>query len=335
MSSSPLLDGFPNKAPPTPVGKVRYADVAVTATAKEFAGYYRGKQYHEPDFDAVLDRALAAGVEKVMLTGMYAADVPINTEVACKHPEQCRITIGIHPYHALEADEGGEEYYESLSRSISQTMDQTPQVLSAFGELGLDYDKLVACPKEVQIRVFKRQLDMIVDAGWKLPLFLHCRAAFEDFVSILEPYWNRLPLQAGLVHSFVGTTEQMEKLTSMGLHVSVNNFAFRDRDSLEMIRQIPLEKLQIETDAPWGEIQASSEVAKAYLQNATKWPWGNKKKDKFSLGDLVKERNESCSIEKVALVVAGLKGLSVDEVANSAWNNSVRMFFSKRADASV
>ncbi|KAF5847154.1 hypothetical protein GGP41_003497 [Bipolaris sorokiniana] len=324
---SSLLDGFPTKAPSAPTQKLGYADVAVTATAKEFAGFYRGKQYHEPDFDAVLDRALAAGVEKVMLTGMYAADVPINIAIARKRPKQCKVTIGVHPYHAVEADEGGEEYYASVSETISRIMEQEPHVLAAFGELGLDYDKLAAAPKDVQIRVFKRQLDMIVAAGWKLPLFLHCRAAFEDFISILESYWEELPLRSGLVHSFVGTTQQMQKLVSMGLHVSINNFAFRDRDSLEMIRDVPLEKLQIETDAPWGEIQASSEVAKAYLQNATKWAWGSKKKDKFSLGDMVKERNESCSMEKVTFVVAGLKGLSVEEVAESAWDNSITMFF--------
>ncbi|KAL6170868.1 hypothetical protein ACJQWK_03824 [Exserohilum turcicum] len=306
--------------------------VAVTATAKEFAGTYRGKQYHDPDFDAVLDRAAVAGVDKVMLTGMYASDVPVNIAIARRRPKQCRITIGVHPYHAAEADDGGEPYYEALLQSISQVMQQEPQLLAAFGELGLDYDKLAAAPKEAQIRVFKRQLDMLVRAGWKLPLFLHCRAAFDDFISILESYWDQLPLQSGLVHSFVGTTAQMQKLVSMGLHVSVNNFAFRDRDSLEMIRCIPLVKLHIETDAPWGEIQPSSEVAKAYLQNATKWPWGSKKKDKFSLGDMVKERNESCNIEKVALVVAGLKGLSIEEVADHAWENSISMFFSRSVD---
>ncbi|KAI4714339.1 hypothetical protein J4E89_000018 [Alternaria sp. Ai002NY15] len=305
------------------------SQVAVTATAKEFAGIYRGKQYHEPDFDAVLDRALAAGVEKVMLTGMYASDASFNLGIARKRPEQCRVTIGVHPYHAVEADEGGEEYYKSLSDSITTTMTEEPHLLAAFGELGLDYDKLAEAPKDVQIRVFKHQLDMIVSAGWELPLFLHCRAAFEDFVAILEPYMDRLPLRSGLVHSFVGTTAQMQTLNGMGLHVSVNNFAFRDRDSLDMIRHVPLDKLQIETDAPWGDIQASSEVAKAYLKNATKWSWGSKKKDKFTLGDMVKERNESCNVEKVALVVAGIKGVGVEEVAESAWRNSVDMFFSR------
>ncbi|CAN9299279.1 unnamed protein product [Alternaria alternata] len=307
------------------------AQVAVTGTAKEFSGVYRGKQYHEADFDAVLDRALAAGVEKVMLTGMYASDAQLNLAMARYRPEQVKVTMGVHPYHAVEADEGGEEYYQDLSRSITTTLNdkEHSHLLAAFGELGLDYDKLGEAPKDVQIRVFKRQLDMIVNAGWELPLFLHCRAAFDDFISILEPYMDRLPLRSGLVHSFVGTKEQMQTLVAMGLQVSVNNFAFRDRDSLEMIRHLPLPNLQIETDAPWGDIQASSEVAKAYLKNASKWPWGNKKKDKFTRGDMVKERNESCNMEKVALVVAGIKGIGVEEVAACAWSNSMTMFFAR------
>ncbi len=301
--------------------------MAVTATANDFAGIYRGKRYHDPDFDAILDRAAAVGVDRVLLTGMYLSDAQINLEIARKREEQCRITIGVHPYYAVEADEGGDQYYQDLIRVINTTLKDEPGLLGAFGELGLDYDHLSAAPKEVQIRVFKRQLDMVVAEGWRLPLFLHCRAAFEDFLSILTPYLDRLPLKSGLIHSFVGTSSQMQTLVNIGLQVSVNGFAFRDRDSLEMVRAIPLEKLQIETDAPWGEIQSSSEVSKMYLKNASKLPYASKKKDKFVMGEMIKERNESCKMETVALVVAGLRGTSVEEIADAAYKNSMSMFW--------
>lgn len=266
----------------------------------------------------------------MMLTGMLLSDVLVNSDIARRRREQCRITIGVHPYHAIEADEGGEQYYRDLTKTINTTLKEESGLLAAFGELGLDYDHLAAAPKEVQIRVFKKQLDMIVAEGWQLPLFLHCRAAFEDFVSILTPYLDRLPLRSGLVHSFVGTTSQMQTLVDRGLEVSVNNFSFRDSESLEMVRSIPLEKLQIETDAPWGEIQATSDVSKAYLKNATKLPYAVKKKDKFVLGEMVKERNESCKIEGVALIVAGLRGISVEEVADAAYKNSTKMFWGNK-----
>ncbi|KZM22827.1 uncharacterized protein EKO05_0001575 [Ascochyta rabiei] len=326
MASS-FLSEFPAKAPAAPTRKLRYVDVAVTATAKDFAGIYRGKQYHEPDFEAVLDRAAVSGVDKVMLTGMLLSDVPVNLDIARRRKEQCRVTIGVHPYHAAEADEGGEQYYQDLAKAINTTVQEEPGLLAAFGELGLDYDHLAAASKETQIRVFKRQLDMVVSEGWQLPLFLHCRAAFDDFVAILTPYLERLPLKFGLVHSFVGTTSQMQTLIHMGLEVSVNGFSFRDHESLEMVCAIPLEKMQIETDAPWGEIQATSEVSKAYLKNATKLSYVAKKKDKFVMGEMVKERNKSCKMEGVALIVAGLKGVSVEEVADAAYTNSTKMFW--------
>ncbi|KAF3000118.1 hypothetical protein E8E13_004120 [Curvularia kusanoi] len=293
--ASALLDGLPTEAPAAPRKKLQYADVAVTATAKDFAGIYRGKQYHEPDFDAVLERAAAVGVNRVLLTGMYLSDVNINLEVARRRKEQCRITIGVHPYHAVEADEGGDQYYHDLAQLVNNTLEEEPELLGAYGELGLDYDHLAAASKEAQIRVFKQQLDMIVSNDWNLPLFLHCRAAFDDFIATLVPYLHQLPLKSGLVHSFVGTIAQMQVLIDLGLEVSVNGFSFRDRESLDMVRAVPLEKLQIETDAPWGDIQVTSEVAKAYMKNVTKLPYVAKKKDKFVMGEMVKERNESYS----------------------------------------
>lgn len=263
----------------------------------------------------------------MLLTGMYLSDAPINLDIARRRKEQCKITIGVHPYHAADADEGGEQYYQDLAQAIITTLDEEPELLGAIGELGLDYDHLAAASKEVQIRVFKRQLDMIVSNGWDLPLFLHCRAAFDDFITILTPYLDQLSRKSGLVHSFVGTVAQMQTLINLGLEVSVNGFSFRNRESLEMVRAVPLEKLQIETDAPWGDIQTTSEVAKAYLKNATKLPYAAKKKDKFVLGEMVKERNESCKIEGVALIVAGLRGASVEDVADAAFENSVNMFW--------
>lgn len=60
----------------------RLFDIAVTATADEFRGIYRGKRYYEPDFDAVLDRASIAGVDKILLTGMSSSDVQHNCDIA-------------------------------------------------------------------------------------------------------------------------------------------------------------------------------------------------------------------------------------------------------------
>ncbi|KAF4471055.1 family hydrolase [Fusarium albosuccineum] len=324
MTSPIDLSEFPTAAPARPTTELRFADVAVTATANEFKGIYRGKQCHEPDFVHTLDRAKEAGVSKVMLTGMSLADVSFNEGIAKTRPSQCYLTIGVHPYHASELDEGGESYLNELEQKVKNALAQDPVQIAAFGELGLDYDREVHASKEVQIKAFKAQLDLFVANGWDLPLFLHCRAAFDDFVEIITPYMDKLP-RRGLVHSFVGSTAQMEKLVSLGLDVSVNGFSFKDLESLQMTAKIPLESLQLETDAPWGELKPTAEVVKQYCTNARALPQ-SKKKDKWDEKCMIKERNESCTMERVALVVAGLKGVSVDEVAEAAWRNSVKMF---------
>ncbi|KAI0382299.1 Mg-dependent DNase [Hypomontagnella monticulosa] len=316
--------GLPPEAPHKPQKTLRYADVAVTATANEFNGVYRNKTYHPADFLNTLDRALAAGVEKVMLTGMSLSDISVNLGIAKPRPGQCFVTIGVHPYHAAELDAGGPTYMEKLVGGLRDALALTPCPVAAFGELGLDYDRLNHAPKSVQIKAFKAQLDLFVENKWDLPLFLHCRAAFDDFVEIITTYLQQLP-RRGLVHSFVGSAAQMNKLVELGFDIGVNGFSFKDRESLDMVAAIPLERLQIETDAPWGEIKSGSEVAKRYLANAPPLP-PSKKRDKWDAAYMVKERNESCMIERVAYVVAGLKGITVDEVAEAAWKNSTRMF---------
>jgi len=254
---------------------------------------------------------------------MSTTDVDFNLNIAKARLGQCFVTVGVHPYHANEIAEDPSSL-DRLKNAVDTTLSQERSLVAAFGELGLDYDRTEHASKEVQISAFKSQLDLIVQEGWDLPLFLHCRAAFEDFTRIIKPYLPQLP-RSGLVHSFVGSTAQMQELIKLGLEVSVNGFSLKTRASLDMVAAIPLEQLHLETDAPWGEIKSTSEVATLYLKNAPALP-ASKKKDKWDAHAMVKERNESCTISRVAFVVAGLKDLSVEEVAEAAWQNSVRLF---------
>ncbi|KAI7203666.1 hypothetical protein D0869_07984 [Hortaea werneckii] len=318
------LSGLPETAPPKPTKPLRFADIAVTATAKEFAGIYRGKQYHKPDFAATLPRAASAGVEKVMLTGMSLDDVDFNTKLVEQHPTQCSLTIGIHPYHAAIQESNVQAEMAQLEKCVDKAVATTPCPISAFGELGLDYDRTNRASKDDQLRVFRAQMDLIATKQWDLPLFLHCRAACDDFIEMISPYLPQLKRE-GVVHSFVGSTAEMHKLLDLGLDISVNAFSFADRESVDMVAAVPLERLHLETDSPWGEIKPTSRLATRYCNNAPNLP-SSKKRDKWDPAYMVKERNESCAIAAVAFVVAGLKGLSVDEVASAAWENSNAMF---------
>ncbi|KAL4892009.1 hypothetical protein BDV59DRAFT_208712 [Aspergillus ambiguus] len=298
--------------------------VAVTFTADQFQGIYRGKKYHDQDFADVLKRAREYGCEKVMLTTMTLDGAKENLNAVREFPGMCTMTLGIHPYHASEiyAKGDGHDHLHSM-RVLAETLRaEQPSPLVAFGEIGLDYEYLNRADKDTQQRAFREQLDLAVEL--QLPLFLHVRDCCEDFISIIKPYLPKLP-RGGLVHSFAGSKEEMLQLVALGFDISVNGVSFRTEEQLDMVRHIPLEKLQLETDAPWCEVLANDEKIAPYLSSARPLP-PSRKHNKFLPGQMVKTRNESCTIERVALVVAGLKGVSVAEVAKAAWDNSVRMF---------
>ena len=118
----------------------------------------------------------------------------------------------------------------------------------AFGEIGLDYDRLFHASKEQQLKYFETQLDLAVKL--QMPLFLHSRAASEDFEQLLGKRLPHLP-KKGLVHSFTGTIEEMNRVVAMGLDVGINGCSMKTEENLEVVRAVPLERLQIETDGPW------------------------------------------------------------------------------------
>lgn len=118
----------------------------------------------------------------------------------------------------------------------------------AFGEIGLDYDRLFFSPKDPQLKYFEAQLDLAVEI--QLPLFLHSRAASEDFERLLAPRLAKLP-KRGLVHSFTGTLEEMNRMVALGLDIGVNGCSLKTEENLEVVKAIPLDRLQVETDGPW------------------------------------------------------------------------------------
>ncbi|KAL4958250.1 hypothetical protein BDW69DRAFT_154557 [Aspergillus filifer] len=276
-----------------------------------------------------------------MLTTMSLPLAHENIKIVRQFPEICTMTLGVHPYHAAEiyappeasetgdtnADNSdGRQYLQEL-RSFAKALlaEQTAETgspLVAFGEIGLDYEYLTRSDKTTQQRAFQEQLAIAVEL--QLPLFLHVRESCADFISIIKPFLPDLP-RRGLVHSFAGTKEEMLELTALGFDISVNGICFRTEEQLDMVRSIPLEKLQLETDAPWCEVLEGDEKIKPYLEGARPLP-GSRKHGKFRAGEMVKSRNESCTIERVAMVVAGLKEVGIEEVAKAAWKNSVRMF---------
>lgn len=234
----------------------------------------------------------------------------------------CYATVGVHPCSAQSFDThpgGPSNLLQELE--ILALASKKVGTATAFGEIGLDYDRLFLCPKEQQLKFFEAQLDLAIKI--QLPLFLHSRAASADFERLLHDRLDHLP-KRGLVHSFTGTVDEMRRLVDMGFDIGVNGCSMKTEENIEVVKNIPLNRLQLETDGPWCEMRASH-ASMNYRTGAPPVP-KSVKKEKWEKGMMVKGRNEPIGIVQVAYAVAGIKGLSLEEVCEAAWKNSVTMF---------
>jgi TatD DNase family protein len=269
----------------------------------------------------VLARAEAVGCEKVVLTTMTLEGARQNLEVCRRYHGRCYMTLGVHPYHASElySPPGGGQLEDLTALADSLLVANQPSCLVSLGEIGLDYFYLNRASKEIQQKAFLDQLELATKLD--LPLFLHVRDSYDDFATLIKPFIPKLP-KMGVVHSFAGTEEEMLGILGMGFDVSVSGVSFATEQQLQMVRSIPLDRLHLETDAPWCELPKTVD---GYLKDAPPLPLNRKPKD-YDPDHMVKGRNESCTIERVARVVAGVKGISVAELADAAWRNSIRLF---------
>lgn len=245
--------------------KPQYFDIAVNLTDRMFHGDYNDKNYHPPDLEDVLKRAQALNVRKILITGSSLTESELAIKIARDdaHVGNLYSTVGVHPCSVGEIaryDQGEAVYLQKLLELALKGKKEG--VVKSFGEIGLDYDRLHFAPLDLQKKFFEEQLKIACKVD--LPLFLHMRAACDDFVEIIAPFVNGtrsdgLKLsKLGVVHSFTGTEEELDKLLSLGFHIGVNGCSLKTELNLEVSAKIPLERLMIETDSPWCEIRKSS-----------------------------------------------------------------------------
>ena len=302
--------------------KLRYVDVGINLGDPVFRGQYHGKETHENDLESVVQRALDVGCTKLMVTGSDLKESHRAIELAKQFPGICYATIGVHPCSTQQFEEHKGGVHGMLSELRELAIEaQRDGYAVAYGEFGLDYDRLFLSPKDVQLKYFEAQLDLAVEL--QMPLFLHSRACSEDFERLMKARLHELP-KRGLVHSFTGTIEEMQSLVDMGFDVGINGCSMKTEENIAVVKELTLERLQIETDGPWCEIRASHASSK-FLEGTPELPKAVKK-EKFQNGLMVKGRNESATIVQVANVIAKVKGITVEEVCEAAWNNSTKMF---------
>lgn len=192
------------------------------------------------DEQALLQRAKAAGVSRMMVTG---ASIPESQEalaLAQRFPEQLFATAGVHPHLAKDWDAQSAETIRRLAEDDK---------LLAIGECGLDYNRDFS-PRDTQRAVLTAQLELAVESG--LPVFLHERDAHDDFLRILQAF--RPQLSKAVVHCFTGNQSQLEAYLALDLHIGITGWICDERRGhhlREFIHLIPDNRLMIETDAPY------------------------------------------------------------------------------------
>jgi len=302
------------------MARKRLIDIAVNIGDGMYKGKYHGKKYHEPDLEAVFDRAYAAGVEKmVAIAGSLKESIHYlkAAEAEEKRIGERRLfcTVGVHPTRCGEFEHNTtpEKHTEELRKVLHEGIEKGYVV--GYGEIGLDYDRTQFCDIPTQTKYFKQQLHLAKE--FNLPIIFHDRNTAGDFEKILEEHRDCFSL--GVVHSFTGTVEEVKKLSDFGLAFGLNGCSFKTEDNLAAVAAIPRDRLILETDAPWCDIKRTHASFK-YVKTIPE----EKKKEKFVEGFGVKSRNEPAKVEQVLEVVAGHRSENEEELSEVIFENTIR-----------
>jgi TatD DNase family protein len=196
-------------------------------------------QSYDEDRSAVLERAVAAGVSQLIVTGSTLDTSAAAIALARSHPQRLFATAGVHPHHASELSD------DELPR-LRALLQETGVV--AAGECGLDYYRNYSPPAS-QRRAFARQLALAVECGH--PLFLHQREAHADFCAALAEHGGKL---RGVAHCFTAGEAELATYLELGLHIGITGWICderRGRHLQALVALIPAGRLLLETDAPY------------------------------------------------------------------------------------
>lgn len=246
-----------------------------------------------PEYDAdreeVIARAVAAGVATMLNVGTgdpHSGSFERAVALAQQY-EQVYAAIGVHPHDAKLFDEAAEHRLIDLAK-------QSRKVI-AWGEIGLDYH-YDHSPRDVQAKAFRRQLRIAREL--KLPVVIHSREASLHTIEIIGDELAGYD-RAGVLHCFGGDLQMARGAIDLGFYISfAGNLTFKKADDLrEIARQLPLERMFVETDCP-------------YL---TPVPYRGK-------------RNEPARVVETGKCLAELHGIDANEVGRITSENFCRLF---------
>ncbi len=255
-------------------------DIGLNLTHKSFRS----------DLPEVVKRASSEGVQQMILTGTTVEGSREALVLAQQYPSRMYATAGVHPHHASEFTE---ETLAQLRAIASETE------IVALGECGLDFYRNFSTPDQQQ-HCFREQLKLAVELG--LPVFLHEREAHDAFAPILEDYISEL--KAAIVHCFTGTQSSLERYVAMGCSIGVTGWVCDERRGTvlrQLVPSIPIDRLMIETDAPFLLPRDLSPKPKS-------------------------NRNEPMHLPHIGRAVAELRNMDFESLAEATTENARRFF---------
>ncbi|MDT8428145.1 MAG: TatD family hydrolase [Pseudomonadales bacterium] len=242
------------------------------------------------DLVDVVARANEAGLQHIILTGTSLASIHKALGI-CRSHHGFSVTAGIHPHEAAQANQ------ETLTEIRQLTA--LPEIV-AIGETGLDFNRNYS-PHPDQERVFEEHLALACDLD--LPVFLHQRDAHHRFLPILKSFRDELK-GGGVVHCFTGSREELYAYLDLDMYIGLTGWICDERrgqDLLPLIREIPANRLLLETDSP-------------YLL-----PRSLKPRPKG-------RRNEPAMLTEVLRMVSAQTGRSCQQLAQETTANAVDLF---------
>jgi len=264
-----------------------------------------------PEFSAdrlaVLQRAQEVGVGHCVMPAVQAKDFEALQIFA--NQVQQPYALGIHPFYVPMAQEKDLQYLENCIQTGEPGM-------VALGEIGLDFFVPALCEpsmREKQLFFYHAQLKLA--EKYKLPVILHVRKSADELLRGLR----RFHVQGGIAHAFNGSFQQAEAFIDLGFALGFGGACTFDR-ALQLRRlatELPLTAIVLETDAP--------DIPPHWLyRTQTQRQWG------------VQSRNEPIELPKIGAVVAQLRGLPIEVLADATVNNAKRVlpqlsFFIKNA----
>jgi TatD DNase family protein len=260
---------------------VEYIDIGVNLTGSSFNG----------DREEVIHRALAAGVRKMVVTGTDIDHSQSAIDLCQQHQGKLYSTAGVHPHHA-------DEYTSDMARLLRELCEH--EAVVAIGECGLDFNRNYSTPDN-QRRAFESQLELAI--GSKKPVFLHQRDAHDEFVSMIAQC--RTELGNAVAHCFTGTVKEVIDYLEMDMYIGITGWICDERrggDLQQAVKEIPMNRVMLETDAPYLLPRDMNEKP------------------------VKSRRNEPCYLPHICEVVARYMNVKPGELARVSTENARRFF---------